>query len=106
MEVNMKKVFFFLAGLVLLVCLFPSTISALGVAIGPTAFEITNALRGSEYERTITVFNPSTTTETHYNLSTDGQAASRHQGNRGIVLVRLISIRSAGSIINKFKRDI
>ena len=71
----MKKVFFFLAGLVLLVCLFPSTISALGVAIGPTAFEITNALRGSEYERTITVFNPSTT-ETHYNLSTDGQAAS------------------------------
>jgi len=71
----MKKVFFFLVSLALLVCLFPTTILALGVAMGPATFEITDALRGTAYERTITIFNPSIP-DTHYNVSAGGQAAS------------------------------
>jgi uncharacterized membrane protein len=71
----MKKVFFFLVSLALLICFLPTKVSALGVAIGPGTFEITNALRGTEYKETLAIFNPSTP-DTHYNLSTDGQAAN------------------------------
>jgi uncharacterized membrane protein len=75
MEGNMKKLFFFMVLLGLLVFLFPTTVLALGVALGPSTLELTNALRGTEYERTLTIFNPSTA-DTHFNLSADGQAQS------------------------------
>jgi uncharacterized membrane protein len=36
----------------------PTSVNALGIALGPTDIAITNGLRGAEYERTVMVFNP------------------------------------------------
>lgn len=43
----------------LLIVLLSPLVSAMGIGIAPTETNITNAIRGGEYERTITIFNPS-----------------------------------------------
>ena len=69
----MKKLLTVLAA-VLIICLTTGVAQALGVAVGPTNMVIDGALRGGEYERTVTVFNPSGE-ETEYEISTEGEAA-------------------------------
>jgi hypothetical protein len=49
---------------------------AIGVAMGPATMEITDAVRGEDYERTVTVFNPSSSEATKYNLRVEGEASS------------------------------
>jgi hypothetical protein len=70
----MRKIVLSVLSLLVLAVLLPATVLALGVAMGPTSLEITNALRGGQYERSVTVFNPSEP-ETKYNLMVEGQAA-------------------------------
>ncbi|MFC1948543.1 hypothetical protein ACFLXY_11570 [Chloroflexota bacterium] len=69
----MKKLLIVLTA-ILIFCLTPGVAQALGVAVGPTNIVISDALRGGEYGRTITIFNPSPE-ETEYIISTDGVAA-------------------------------
>ena len=45
--------------LILLLALPPAPVLAAGVGVSPTQIEIVDAFRGNEYQRTITVFNPS-----------------------------------------------
>ncbi len=71
----MRRVVLLVLGLLALVTFLPTSTLAVGVAIGPTTVEIPNAVRGGEYERTVTVFNPSDP-ETEYALSTDGEAGT------------------------------
>jgi uncharacterized membrane protein len=73
-EVNVKKVLFLLILVPLLVCLFPTPALALGVGLAPATFEINDALRGTEFERVMTVYNPNES-ETIINLRADGPAA-------------------------------
>jgi len=49
--------------------------TAAGVGLGPNQLNITNALRGLEYEKTLTVFNPDENATT-YTLRTEGVASS------------------------------
>lgn len=71
----MKRAILLGASLALLVLLLPAPALALGVALGPPTLEITNALRGGDYERAVTVFNPSKA-EAMYSLGAEGQAES------------------------------
>jgi LPXTG-motif cell wall-anchored protein len=71
----MKRIIFVVLTVGLLLTLIPGAVLALGVAMGPNVLEIPNALRGGEYERALTVFNPDKE-ETEYTLRTDGEAAS------------------------------
>lgn len=68
----MKNIFLsILLAVCIILTLSPLSVLALGVAVGPTNIDIVDALRGSEYKRTITVFNPSDE-ETSYSLSCTG----------------------------------
>ncbi len=59
-----------------MICILnPVPVSALGIAMGPTNIDIVDAVRGSEYKRTITVFNPSKE-ETGYKLTCEGDIES------------------------------
>lgn len=53
-----SKIVTIVAVLLLALLLFPQSASAIGVAIGPAEIEIADALRGSEYIRDLSVFNP------------------------------------------------
>lgn len=53
----------------------PSVAQALGVAVGPTKIEITDAIRGGEYKRLVKIFNPSPE-DTEYTITTEGTAAN------------------------------
>ncbi len=70
----MKRVILVASSLILLSLFLPSPALALGVAMGPQTLEITNALRGGEYESTVTIFNPSKAEDT-YKVGAEGQAA-------------------------------
>ncbi|MEM3737480.1 MAG: hypothetical protein QXJ75_05300 [Candidatus Bathyarchaeia archaeon] len=67
---------FLILGLVVLMFspLFSQPAGAVGVGIGPSELRITNALRGMEYDRTVTVFNPSTDAGV-FALRTEGVAS-------------------------------
>lgn len=71
----MKKLLFSLIVIILMSILFSgSPVLSLGVAMGPTTMEIENALRGVEYERVITIFNPSEP-DAIYTIRADGQVS-------------------------------
>lgn len=55
--------------------LLPGHALAFGVAIGPQTIDIDNAMRGIEYERVVTVFNPSGI-ECTYRIGAEGDIAS------------------------------
>ena len=77
-KVTMKGAINTLTGvLVLSLLLFFSafSVSAWGVGIAPAELQITDALRGAEYERTVTVINTDEATA-KYNLGTEGEAAT------------------------------
>ena len=71
----MKKTPLIILVAILIICVIPGVAKALGVAVGPTDIVITNALRGAEYKRTLTVFNPSSE-DTEYKIITEGEAAN------------------------------
>ena len=54
--------------------LLSSPVTAIGLGIGPSELKITNALRGGEYERTITVFNPGKE-RANFTLGAEGEAS-------------------------------
>jgi uncharacterized membrane protein len=58
----------------LAILLIPHSAFALGVAIGPQTLQITDALRGGEYNQSVTVFNPSEAA-TSYVIRAEGTAA-------------------------------
>jgi hypothetical protein len=60
---------------ILIFSFIPGVVQALGVAVGPTNIEINDALRGGEYKRTITIFNPSSD-DTEYTITAEGEAAN------------------------------
>jgi hypothetical protein len=70
-DFRVKILFCFLALLILL--LIPS-VSAYGVGLGPSELQITNALRGTSVERSVTVFNLGDTV-TAINLTAEGAGA-------------------------------
>jgi hypothetical protein len=70
----MKKLLVAFLSLALLLLLLPLPVHALGVAIAPAAMEFKDALRGNQYQRSLTVINPSPE-NTKYNLRADGVAA-------------------------------
>jgi hypothetical protein len=55
------------------VLLFSIPSSAMGIGIAPPSYEITNAIRGGEYDRSVTVFNPDDNANT-FTLRTEGEA--------------------------------
>ena len=61
--------------LVILVIMIIPPVSAVGIGIGPSDLQITNVLRGTSVERSITVFNLGDS-ESLVNLTTEGAAAS------------------------------
>ena len=52
-----------------------SSTTSPGIALGPSTFEFANAVRNTEYEKTLTIYNTGTA-DAHFNLSADGQAQS------------------------------
>lgn len=90
-----------------LLVLFPSHASAIGIGIGPSSLEISSALRGAEYERTFTIFNPDEA-EAHATLGTDGEAGawiSLHQPDDLSRTIEGVTIPGKGraSIVAKFR---
>lgn len=74
-EVNVKKIMvLFGVFLGLIILLVPTIVLAGGVALGPQTTEISNALRGGQYSTVVTIFNPSTETDT-YTIGAEGQAS-------------------------------
>jgi hypothetical protein len=72
----MKKVISLVLGLLVsLILLLPIQIQAAGVAIGPQTLEVNNAIRGGDYEKVVTVFNPSNYQD-NFRIGADGQAGS------------------------------
>ena len=72
----MKKVTTAIVGLLVLLVLFmPVQVHSAGVAIGPQSIEITAAIRGGDYERIVTVFNPSTY-EDNFTIGASGEAGN------------------------------
>jgi len=71
-----KKVLFSLIIIMLMSIVFSgSPVLSLGIAMGPAKMEITNALRGVEYERSVTIFNPSDPDAT-FTIRAEGQAST------------------------------
>ena len=70
----MKRLLLAVLTLVLAVCFLPAPVYALGAAMAPATMGLTDVLRGSEYQRSIAVFNPSVP-QCFYNLRTEGEAA-------------------------------
>jgi len=71
----MRRVILLVLSLLALVTFLPTATQAAGVAVGPTTMDIPNAVRGGEYQRTVTVFNPSEP-EMEYTFRTDGEAGT------------------------------
>jgi len=69
-----KKIITF--GLITLIflLLLPLSATAAGIGTAPSELKITNALRGEEYERTITIFNPDEN-RNNFTLRIEGQAS-------------------------------
>ena len=57
----------------IVVLLFTIPSSAIGIGIAPVSYEITNAIRGGEYDRPLTVFNPDDNANS-FTLRTEGEA--------------------------------
>ena len=70
----MKRILLAVLTMFLAIGFLPAPAYALGAAMAPATMEITDTLRGGEYLRSITVFNPSTP-DCMYNLRTAGVAA-------------------------------
>lgn len=70
----MKRFLLAVLSAVLLFLLLPAPSYALGIAVAPATMEFTDTLRGVEYERSLTIFNPSQP-ECKYNLRAEGEAA-------------------------------
>lgn len=60
---------------VLLLFLLPLNASAIGLGIAPTDLQITDALRGTEHQRMVTIFNPGEG-EINVRLGAEGEASS------------------------------
>lgn len=74
MRTIIKIIMFILIVLPLLSPLLSSPVTAIGLGIGPSELKITNALRGAEYQRTITVFNPDKE-RANFTLGVEGEAS-------------------------------
>jgi len=59
---------------ILLLLLLPLNASAIGLGIAPTDMEITDALRGTEHQRMVTIFNPGEG-EINVRLGAEGEAS-------------------------------
>lgn len=57
----------------IVVLLIPIPSSAIGIGMAPSSYEIANAFRGGEYDRSITVFNPDDNAN-NFTLRTEGEA--------------------------------
>jgi hypothetical protein len=72
----MKRVIFLIVGLLpLLILIIPIQVHSAGIAIGPQSLEVNDAIRGGDYERIVTVFNP-TAYDDNFRIGAQGQAGS------------------------------
>jgi hypothetical protein len=103
----MKKILVLVITLILTTFLHPTSAQAIGIAMGPPSFEISNAMRGGEYEQTVTIFNPGDT-ETDYQLSAVDQSATwlSFYNSKDETPVQKFAISPKGSLAVLVKIDV